>query len=832
MNIDNNNNNNTVEIKPKNKILYICSLATMGIFNVLTVVLIILAKDYYGLMLSASILGIICAFLLIAIADLVAIVGFVHKDFKLTIINIAVSVTFSIVLTIGVFYLVNINSSINNIIDNKGTEQYETINVTLSSYKTDYKDITDCKNKKIGVVTENEVGITSVFKDKLNEEGIVGSYSEYGTTNDLFFALITDEVDIAVFPSNYRMLYEKDDEIDYSHYLTDVHDFYSFEEKIKTGENELANADLTLEPFNILLIGFAPEEGSHGKYGLSDTIIVASVNPKTMEVGLTSIARDSYVPISCYSGHKDKINAARGKSRQCLMDTVGDLLGIEINLYMEANFDAVVQIVDAVGGIDINSPVAFTGQTSSEIRGTYTVQIPAGYYHANGEEALAFARERHAMPAGDFDRQEHQKQVIKEVIAKILETRDINVVTNILKTCGNNLSTNLSMQQITQLFNYLIKIENNTALPLSQVIDMQNARLTGYSSWYYNYSAHLPLWIYKLYDGSIAEAKQHIEDIMNGYDKNAAQKPSAKFFTYYPYSRQDFYHTVFSEEQVHEEMPAYYKTLVGMQYADAVSWANTNGARINLVMILPGQSGYNESQFGQVINQDVPYGSLVSDYPTVTLTVMGNVSGNYSTLENFVGRRYSEAVAWANKYEVEYTINFVDNTDFALAGKVKAQTPVAGTLSVQIATLVLDVYKYPPITQTQIEELKRGSVDIATWASKYSCIYTIDNSRTTEDQSQDGVVIDVTPTGNNPQTGNTATIFVYKYVAPGPSFTCDIEHSIGGTHPDCQCESGYSYNAGNNTCDLNTGGGGEGSGGEGTGGEGSGTGGEGGAPTE
>ena len=79
----------------------------------------------------------------------------------------------------------------------------------------------------------------------------------------------------------------------------------SREKKVKTGENELANADLTIEPFNILLIGFAPEEGSNGKYGLSDAIIVATVNPKTMEVGLTSIARDSYVPISCYSGYKD-----------------------------------------------------------------------------------------------------------------------------------------------------------------------------------------------------------------------------------------------------------------------------------------------------------------------------------------------------------------------------------------------------------------------------------------------------------------------------------------------------------------------------------------------
>ena len=140
-----------------------------------------------------------------------------------------------------------------------------------------------------------------------------------------------------------------------------------------------------------------------------------------------------------------------------------------------------------------------TGQTSSEVRGTYTIQIPKGYYHANGEEALAYARERHAMPGGDFDRQEHQKEVIARVLEKILKTKDINTVTNIIKTCGNNLSTNLSIQQITKLFSYLMSVENNTNLPLFNIVDMQNARLTGYSSWYYNYSAHLPLWIYKLF---------------------------------------------------------------------------------------------------------------------------------------------------------------------------------------------------------------------------------------------------------------------------------------------------------------------------------------------
>lgn len=789
--------------KKKVNIFPICSLCLMVLFDVLAIVFVIMLKDYFSLSLKTFIFAILCLVLIIAIVDLIGIVGFIYKDFKLNLINISAATLFSIFLLITNIYLFSINSTVNNIIDNKGTDQYETIGVTLASYKDEYKDIKDCTSKKIGVLAEAEVGITSVFKEEASAKGLNLNYTEYNTTNDLFFALITDEIDIGVFPSNYRMLYEKDDEVDYSHYLNDVHDFYSFEKKVKTGENELANADLTLEPFNVLLIGFAPEEGSNGKYGLSDAIIVATINPKTLEVGLTSIARDSYVPISCYSGHKDKINAARGKSRQCLMDTVGNLLDLDINLYVEANFNAVVQMVDAVGGIDINSPVAFTGQTSSEVRGTYTIQIPKGYYHANGEEALAYARERHAMPGGDFDRQEHQKEVIARVLEKILQTKDINTVTNIIKTCGNNLSTNLSIQQITKLFSYLLSIDNNTSFPLFDIIDMQNARVTGYSSWYYNYSAHLPLWIYKLYDGSVKEAKDHIKDIMNGYDAKCEQKPNTKFFTYYPYERPEFYSLYFSEGQDHEDMPAYYKTLVGMSYSDALAYCNSVGAKVNIVPILPGQSGYNASQFGLVINQDVPYGSLVADYPTITLTVMGDVGGNndFAPIDNFVGKGYMYAVEWANKYKVTYTVTWVTNNDASLNGTVKSQSVPAGTMSTQISNLVLEVYSFAPLTDAQINDLqtKVGVEQINAWGVANACTVTI-QEEVTETESLNGTVKSVTPV-NNPNQGNSVTVVIYKYNAAPPAPTCPSDAT--GEYPSCTCnDSTKEYHSGTNTCEL------------------------------
>ena len=790
-------------IKPidRMQILRIVSLVLTGLFNVVLIATLILAKNYYNLALNASIFLIISLVILVGIIDLVTYVGFRYKDLKLNIFSSSISFLFGIISIVVCIYLITINNTIDKIIDNTGTEQYETISVTLACYKDDYSDIEDCKNKKIGILSETEVGTASIFKEKAQKENLTLNYAEYNTTSDLFFALITDEIDVGVFPSNYRMLYKDDEESDFSDYLKDVKDFYSFEENVKTGDNALANADLTLEPFNVLLIGFAPEEGSNGKYGLADSIIVATINPQTLEVGLTSIARDSYVPISCYSGYRDKINAARGKSRQCLMDTVGELLDLDIDLYMEVNFKAVVEIVDAVGGIDINSPVAFTGQTSSEVRGTYTIQIPQGYYHANGEEALAYARERHAMPAGDFDRQEHQKEVIARVVEKILDTRDINTITNIIKACGNNLSTNLSIQQITQFFNYVVGLKNNTTLALSALVDMQNARLTGYSSWYYNYSAHLPLWIYKLYNGSVEEAKKHINDIITGHHWIYKENECAKFFSYYAYERPKWYHTFFNESYEEEEMPAFYKNLVGMSYSDLLDWANANGVVVNLNMILPGDPGYDESIFGQVIDQSVSYGSLVSENPSVTITIMGDVTGSVSTIPNFVGKGYSNATSWCSEHNISCNITWVDNSDISKGGTISTQSVAPGTISSKITSIDIQVYKYPPIPSDALDVLQScvGIDAVNNWSSTYG--YTVSIAyETTDIQADDGIITNVV--ANNPGTAkSTVTVTMNKYESV-PSITCPIGST--GDYPSCDCGDGYTYDPTSNTCIENT----------------------------
>ena len=123
------------------------------------------------------------------------------------------------------------------------------------------------------------------------------------------------------------------------------------------------------------------------EYGVP--IINKRVSVTPISLIAESCQTDSYVPIACYSGNSsDKINHARTRSRQCTIDTVEDLMDINIDFYFESNFAGLVDMVDAVGGIIIDNPYKFVGQESDN-RGKYTIWVPAGVNRRNGEPALA-----------------------------------------------------------------------------------------------------------------------------------------------------------------------------------------------------------------------------------------------------------------------------------------------------------------------------------------------------------------------------------------------------------------------------------------------------------
>ena len=323
-----------------------------------------------------------------------------------------------------------------------------------------------------------------------------------------------------------------------------------FEEKVTIQNQAGSDKDITSEPFTVLLIGTAD--------GLSDTMILCSVNPISMKVTMSSIARDSYVPITCYNGGQSKINAARAVSRDCLINTIESLIGVDIDYYVDTNFQGVVDIVDALGGIVVDSPLAFVGQNASSERGHYTVYVPAGeQVTLDGEQALAFARERHLFASGDFARQEHQQQVIAAIVQKIMRTRDINTFLNVLQAAGDNIQTNFTLNQMTNFVSYAMQKANRyyDSSHIEKILDIQSSRVTGYSSSKWDEGSQLALYIYRLWQGSITDTRNAIERNINLDSPITAESSKIKWSINWEFTKPSISQDAYAETIIAPETP-------------------------------------------------------------------------------------------------------------------------------------------------------------------------------------------------------------------------------------------------------------------------------------
>ncbi|MBD7937198.1 MULTISPECIES: polyisoprenyl-teichoic acid--peptidoglycan teichoic acid transferase TagU [Cytobacillus] len=209
--------------------------------------------------------------------------------------------------------------------------------------------------------------------------------------------------------------------------------------KYKTEKRE---QDLTLtekEPFSVLMLGVDERSGDKGR---SDTIIVITVNPNDQSMKMLSIPRDTRTEI-VGKGIDDKINHAYAfGNEEMAMATVENFLDIPIDYYIKVNMEGFKDIVDAVGGITVNSSLAFEQGNSSFSEGTNTL---------NGDEALSYVRMRKEDPNGDFGRQDRQRQVIQGVIKKGMSLNTLTNYDNILGALGKNVRTNLSFNEMRDI---------------------------------------------------------------------------------------------------------------------------------------------------------------------------------------------------------------------------------------------------------------------------------------------------------------------------------------------------------------------------------------------
>ncbi|MGA9519022.1 MAG: LCP family protein [Trichococcus sp.] len=221
------------------------------------------------------------------------------------------------------------------------------------------------------------------------------------------------------------------------------------------------------EPVSILLLGVDTGDLGRTEQGRSDSMVVVTINPHTQKTTLLSIPRDTYTEI-VGSGNMDKINHAYAFGGTAMaINTVQKLLDIPIDFYATVNMAGIKEIVDAVGGIAVESPLAFKQNGHAFIEGTNQL---------DGEAALAFARMRYEDPAGDTGRQGRQRLVIEGVIRKLATAETLLNYQNILETLSSNVQTSFQLSDFytLQSQDYLGAVGNIEQQQLGGIGDMMD----------------------------------------------------------------------------------------------------------------------------------------------------------------------------------------------------------------------------------------------------------------------------------------------------------------------------------------------------------------------
>lgn len=334
------------------------------------------------------------------------------------------------------------------------------------------KQSSDIKNKLqlngLSVGTLRSIGTQGSSKalKELSKDGIVMNQSEYDSLSAMLEAFYNGEVDsIIINESSRSQILDMESYADFDNNTRVV---YQTSYKVENTDKANAVSDITSKPFNVLISG-SDTRGGFDENGRSDVIMVATINPKTSTVLLTSVPRDFYVTTACdaadgcMQGALDKITHTGIHGTNTTKRTVEQLLGIEINYTFKVGFDAVTELVDAVGGVDVT---VAPGYAVDHFACMYNLSVHEGVNHLNGEQALAFARERYAYTEGDRQRTKNQQLVLMGIVDKITSPSIVQNYSSIMDAMSNTFSTTMSSTEISDLIKY--QINNNPKWKMEQ----------------------------------------------------------------------------------------------------------------------------------------------------------------------------------------------------------------------------------------------------------------------------------------------------------------------------------------------------------------------------
>ena len=561
------------------------------------------------------------------------LLNLLRRKYKGLIITSIITLLFIIVFSVSSYYINFVYSNINGM-----KEKNEVI---YNSYLIVLSDKTFNKDSVIGIIDKDiDKDNYDLAQKLIKEKKLYNKVEYYNDYIKLIDDLYKGVIDAAIVPGNYENLVKN--EVGFENIDSDVKKVFEYSEKKKNEDLDLVSNKDFNEPLTFLFLGVDSEgDGLNASSSFNgDTLMLMSINPKTLNAILLSIPRDTYVPIACNKNNYAKINSSAGFGTSCVISTINNLMGINIDYYVKINFKGVVDLVEAVEGIDVfveaptYTPNKYKGkvceQNSDRQFGNKLVCMEPGLQTLNGEQALAYARCRHMYIGSDLDRVRHQQQVVEALANKALHFSSIKDLQNILTAVSKNISTNMDTDTMLSGYNVLKNVVGSK-LSGTDGLNISKATLETYS-----------LNVYVPQSGRNTSAQGYylssLNDIKHAFNV-VLEKEKDEMVKTFSFSVNETYE-LYSPgkgkrtEKSGELLPSF----VGKTVDEAKEFCNQYNISLNVKYVDPESEFYNKSvNVGLIGNQSVHKDVLVNSISELTVYIVNSKveeKSNNSTDDN------------------------------------------------------------------------------------------------------------------------------------------------------------------------------------------------------
>lgn len=582
-------------------ILFIKSILSLtGIETTIRIIVIIIFIIYYILYSFINLLNLL------------------RKKYKGLIISTILSLLFILLFFTGSYYINYVYNNLNNM-QERNTITYNVYLITLKN--KEYND-----SSIIGTITNKRDKETNDLATKLyKNKKLKNDIKEYDDYIKMLMDLYDEKIDAVFLPGNYETLFKNEE--GFESIVSDTKIIYEYSEQKENEDLNLVSDKDFNDPLTFLFLGVDSEgDGLNANAAFNgDTLMLMSFNPKTLNAVLLSIPRDTYVPIACNNNRYAKINSSAAYGTSCVINTINNFLDINIDYYVKINFKGVVDLVEAVNGIevDVEAPTymanAYGGkvceQNSDRQWGDKLVCMDPGVQTLNGEQALAYARCRHMYIGSDLDRVKHQQQVVEALANKVLHFKSIKEFQNILNAVSKNIATNMDTDTILSGYNVAKNMLGNK-LSNTDSLNIQKATLETYSLSVYIPSQGRNTSAQGYYQSSLEDIKKYF-NIVLGKEK----EEKIKTFSFSVNETYEIYRP--GKGKRSGESGSLLPNFVGKTVNEAKEFCNKHNINLEISYVDENSEHYNASiSPGLIGNQSIHKDVLLSTVKDLTIYII------------------------------------------------------------------------------------------------------------------------------------------------------------------------------------------------------------------